>query len=190
MNREFTKEYSKKFIEDFEELRIEDIENISNAIWQAYLEGNHILIMGNGGSASIASHFACDLGKAASDKDKPRFRVQSMNDNIPMLTAFANDYGYENVFIEQLKNLANENDVVIAISSSGNSENMVRAIDYANKINATTIAITGFGGGKISKTAKIKLILNSADFGIVETIHMFVCHILAFGFRERFEKRG
>lgn len=187
MDLKFAKNFIAEFQDNLANLNINDINKISETIWKAYINNNQILIMGNGGSASIASHFACDLGKSAADNGKPRFKVQSLNDNVPMLTAFSNDYGYENVFVEQLKNLANPNDVVIAISSSGNSENMVRVIDYANEIGAVSIAITGFGGGKISKTANAALVLNNNDYGIVETLHTLVCHIVAFEFRNRFE---
>jgi len=182
---DFSTEYIQSYIDNFSEVKTAQIEAVLNAVWEVYLQGRQVFVMGNGGSASIASHFACDLGKAVAGKDHSRFRVQSLNDNIPLLTALANDNGYENVFLEQLKNLANPQDAVIAISSSGNSENMVRAIDYANKIAAKSIAITGFGGGIIGQTAQVKIVLTNCDYGIVESTHMFICHLLVTGLKKR-----
>ncbi len=184
----FSSQYYQEFQRNIANLRISDINPISEQIWQAYLDGQQIFIMGNGGSASIASHFACDLSKSTAMDGKPRFRVQSLNDNVPLMTALANDLGYENVFCEQMRNLARKGDVVVIISSAGNSENIYRAVDFANEIGAISVAITGFGGGRVNKIARYNLILESCDYGVVETIHMFVCHTLTFAFKDRLEK--
>lgn len=176
---DFADKYIRSIVDNFAELKTEQLNSVIEAVWNVYLKGQQVFIMGNGGSAAIASHFACDLGKTAAAGDHSRFRALSLNDNIPLLTALANDNGYESVFVEQLKNLACEGDAVIAISSSGNSENMVRAIDFANTIGAESIAITGFGGGKISNTAKYNITLNICDYGIVESSHLFICHLIA-----------
>jgi D-sedoheptulose 7-phosphate isomerase len=116
---------------------------------QARRDGKQIFVMGNGGSAAMASHFACDLGKGTVEEDKPRFRILSLNDNIPLLTAYGNDFGYEVVFAEPLASLAQPGDVAIAISSSGNSPNVLLAMDKAAEIGLTTIGITGYQGGKL-----------------------------------------
>ncbi len=188
MIHDFSSKYVQQFIRNINDLKISDVNPISEQIWRAYLKGHQIFVMGNGGSASIASHFACDLGKSTALDGQPRFRVQSLNDNVPLLTALANDLGYENVFKEQMRNLARKGDIVIAISSAGNSENIVRAVEFANEIGAISVAITGFGGGRVNKIAKFSLVLDSEDYGVVETIHMFVCHTLAFAFKDRVER--
>jgi len=188
MIHNFSVNYVQEFIRNIQQLRISDINPISEQIWQAYLAGHQIFVMGNGGSAAIASHFACDLGKSTAMDGKPRFRVQSLNDNVPLMTALANDLGYENVFREQMRNLARPNDVVIAITSAGNSENIVRAVQFANEIGAISVAIIGFGGGRVKDIAQFSLVLESCDYGVVETISMFVCHTLTFAFKDRLEK--
>ena len=116
---------------------------------QARKDGKQVFVMGNGGSAAMASHFACDLGKGTVEETKPRFKVLSLNDNIPLLTAYGNDFGYDVVFAEPLASLAQPGDVAIAISSSGNSPNVLLAMDKAAEIGLTTIGISGYQGGKL-----------------------------------------
>jgi D-sedoheptulose 7-phosphate isomerase len=116
---------------------------------QARAEGKMIFVMGNGGSAAMASHFACDLGKGTVQEGRPRFKVLSLNDNVPLLTAYGNDYGYETVFAEPLASLAAPGDVAIAISSSGNSPNVLHAMDVARQRGLTTIGVTGYEGGRL-----------------------------------------
>jgi D-sedoheptulose 7-phosphate isomerase len=112
-------------------------------------EGKHVFVMGNGGSASLASHFACDLGKGTVQDGKPHFKVISLNDNVALLTAQANDFGYETIFAASLQSLGEKGDVAIAISSSGNSRNVLNAMDVAREHGLTTIAVTGFEGGRL-----------------------------------------
>jgi D-sedoheptulose 7-phosphate isomerase len=116
---------------------------------RARKDGKQVFVMGNGGSAAMASHFACDLGKGTVEETKPRFKVLSLNDNIPLLTAYGNDFGYDVVFAEPLASLAQPGDVAIAISSSGNSPNVLLAMDKAAEIGLTTIGISGYQGGKL-----------------------------------------
>ncbi|MER3457737.1 MAG: phosphoheptose isomerase, partial [Chloroflexota bacterium] len=123
------------------------IEAMLDILQQARLEGRTIFIVGNGGSASTASHFACDLGKNTVMPGVPRFRVTALTDNMEVFSALANDLGYENVFAEQLANLLHPGDVVIAISTSGNSPNVLKAVEFARTQGATTIGWTGQGGG-------------------------------------------
>jgi D-sedoheptulose 7-phosphate isomerase len=115
----------------------------------ARAQGKQVFVMGNGGSAAMASHFACDLGKGTVEAGKPRFRVLSLVDNVPLLTAYGNDFGYDVVFAEPLASLAQPGDVAIAISSSGNSPNVLQAMDVAREQGLTTIGITGYRGGKL-----------------------------------------
>ena len=185
MITEFARDYIDQIQETLNQIDIDDLDLISKILWDAYLSEKQIFVMGNGGSASIASHFACDLSKNTVTNEKVRFRVQSLNDNIPLMTALSNDGGYECIFIEQLKNLVRPGDVVIAVSSAGNSPNILQALEYANIKQATTIAITGFGGGKANDIADFNLILNNSDYGIVETAHTFICHTISFFFKRQ-----
>ena len=134
--------------------------------------------MGNGGSASTASHFVADLLKTSITNENNRFKAISLTDNIPVLLAWSNDESYENIFSNQLENFLQKNDIVIGISGSGNSENVLNAIQLANKKQAITIGLSGKGGGKLSELAKINLIVKSDDMLTIETIHLLVCHLI------------
>ncbi|MCK4926792.1 SIS domain-containing protein, partial [Candidatus Aerophobetes bacterium] len=145
----FIKGYLTELSSTLDELPLHQIERIKDILLKAYRDGKRIFIMGNGGSATASSHFACDLAKGitmGSPHMKDRFKVIALTDNVPLLTAWANDTGYENIFVEQLRNLLEEGDVVIAISASGNSKNVLRAVEYANSKAAITIGLTGFEG--------------------------------------------
>ena len=126
---------------------------------QARAEGRRIFVMGNGGSAAMASHFVCDLGKGTVQEGEARFKIMSLNDNVPLLTAYANDFGYETVFAEPLASLAEPGDVAIAISSSGNSTNVLQAIGVARERGLMTIGITGFEGGKLKEKVDVCVIV-------------------------------
>lgn len=145
---------------------------------KARKNGNNIYIMGNGGSASTASHFTCDFNKGLSYKKDIRFKMICLNDNIATMLAYSNDLGYENVFVEQLKNFLKKDDVVIGISGSGNSENVLKAIEYANSINAKTVGITGFNGGKLKNIVDISIHTNINNMQVAEDVHMTICHML------------
>jgi D-sedoheptulose 7-phosphate isomerase len=146
-------EYIQKYLDEargtLHNLSPYEIARSIEILTRARAEGRRIFVMGNGGSAAMASHFACDLGKGTVQQGKPRFKVMSLNDNVPLLTAYANDFGYEMVFAEPLASLAEPGDVAMAISSSGNSANVLRAMDVARERGLTTIGITGFDGGQL-----------------------------------------
>ena len=143
----------------------------------AYLEGRQVFLMGNGGSGSSASHAAGDLNKGVSYGREKRFRVISLNDNLATLTAYANDVSYNDVFVEQLKNFLHPGDVVIGISGSGNSPNVLKAIEYANQQGAITVGLTGFSGGKLSGLAQLPVHVPVNDMQKVEDIHMMLFHV-------------
>ena len=145
---------------------------------KARKNGNNIYIMGTGGSASTASHFTCDFNKGLSYKKDIRFKMICLNDNIATMLAYSNDLGYENVFVEQLKNFLKKDDVVIGISGSGNSENVLKAIEYANSVNAKTVGITGFDGGKLKNIVDISIHTNINNMQVAEDVHMTICHML------------
>ncbi len=151
---------------------------------RALLEDRQIFVFGNGGSAANASHFATDLGKGASDKLGRRFRVLSLNDNVSWLTALANDYAYEDVFVRQLENYARPGDVVLALSVSGNSPNVVKAVEWAKQHELQTIALVGARRGALAEVADQVLAVDSSHYGRVEDAHMGICHMLCYAFME------
>ncbi len=156
----------------------EAFDRIVNSILDAYSDEQAIFIMGNGGSASTASHFACDINKGCClDLDK-KFKVICLNDNIPTLLAYANDLDYASVFVEQLKNFFHSGDVVIGISGSGNSENVIRAIRYANENGGKTVGLTGYSGGKLSQLVDIAYVAASDDMQKIEDVHMIIVHMI------------
>ncbi|MFO0965874.1 MAG: SIS domain-containing protein [Gemmataceae bacterium] len=158
------------------------VETLADEIFRCYQHGRTVFIIGNGGSGSNASHFCEDLGKGTLQREdfdndaKKRLRVISLTDNTPYILAWGNDEGFDRVFSEQLKNLANPGDLLIAISGSGNSPNILRAVDWANRKDLTTIGCTGFSGGKLKTLAKHNLHVPLDDMGIVESIHLTAFH--------------
>ncbi len=154
---------------------------------RAYTDGKMVFIFGNGGSAALASHFACDLGKGTViGKDgQKRFRVMALTDNLPLVTAWANDTSYEQVFAEQLRNFVAAGDVAFAISGSGNSPNVLQALKVAKEARATTIGLTGFEGGKMSSLCDVCVILPSDNMQIIEDFHVSVTHAVFSVIRQR-----
>ena len=164
----------KEVLDDFPH---EQFERVIDAMLDAYYNDKHIFTMGNGGSASTASHWVCDINKGCSlDKEK-KFKMMCLNDSISTLLAYANDLSYEDVFVEQLKNFFVSGDVVIGISGSGNSENVLRAIDYANNNGGTTVGLCGYSGGKLFQMVDIPVLAKVDDMQKVEDIHMIVVHM-------------
>ncbi|HKV77307.1 MAG TPA: SIS domain-containing protein [Candidatus Sulfotelmatobacter sp.] len=168
-------------------LPYQDIDAAINEISSAHERGASIFTLGNGGSAALASHFACDLGKGTlvHNKSKKRFRVISLTDNVPLITAWANDHGYEHVFAEQLENLIESGDVVFAISGSGNSPNVLRALEVAKRSCARTIGLTGFEGGSMKSLCDVCMILPSNDMQVIEDFHLSVTHAISSVIRRR-----
>lgn len=160
----------------------DEIRQFSDAIFKSYEQGRFVFLCGNGGSGSNASHMCEDLGKGTIRREdylndsKRRLKVLSLTDNTPYILAWANDEGYDRVFVEQLKNIASPGDLLIAISGSGNSPNVLRAVDWANRNQMRTFALTGFGGGKLREIAHHGLHVPIDDMGIVESIHLMVFH--------------
>lgn len=162
----------------------DSVEQVIEILREARNAGRHIFICGNGGSASTASHFACDIVKGASFNREKRFKIMALTDQLPTLTAYANDVSYDCVFAEQLKNFAQPGDVVMAISGSGNSPNVLQAIEYANSIQCTTVGMSGRDGGKLAQIAKINVKVPVAHMGRIEDAHMIVCHMIGYYFME------
>ena len=161
-----------------DQINIKEIEAIANIFIKARESNKQILVFGNGGSGSTASHMVCDILKGCSYEKQIRFRILCLNDNIPTILAYGNDVSYDIVFLEQLKNYLQRGDVVVAISGSGNSKNIINAIEYANDFGATTIGFTGFNGGRLKQIANLSFNANIDDMQISEDLHIIVLHIL------------
>jgi D-sedoheptulose 7-phosphate isomerase len=162
------------------ELPFADIERVVDVLHDAYQRGHRVFLFGNGGSAALASHFACDLGKgtAAVASDERRFRVLSLTDNIALITAWANDTSYDQVFAEQLRNFIEEGDIALGISGSGCSPNVLLALEVARQSGATTVGLTGFKGGKMPALCDICIIIPSSNMQIVEDFQLSTAHAL------------
>jgi len=152
--------------------------DVIHILQHARMQGNQIFIMGNGGSASTASHFVCDLAKNTRYDGLPHFRVIGLADNMEIFSAYANDDGYENVFSQQLINLVRPDDIVIAISASGNSKNVVNAVEEAQKHNAITIGFTGFDGGRLGQLVDTHIHVDSIIIEHVEDVHLMLEHMI------------
>ncbi|MGL4676068.1 MAG: D-sedoheptulose-7-phosphate isomerase [Brevinema sp.] len=169
--------YFQQLKDTLDNINRDEITTFINILIEARNNNKTIYIMGNGGSASTASHFVCDFNKGASYQKNKRFKVICLNDSISTLSAYGNDVNFDKIFVEPLKNFLQEGDVVIGISGSGNSKNVLEAIEYANQKNAITIAWTGYIEGKIKKLAKHCINANINDMQIAEDIHMILNHL-------------
>ena len=151
-----------------------------------------IFVFGNGGSAANASHFVTDLGKGASDRIGSRFRCLSLNENVSWMTALANDYAFEDVFVRQLENFAKPKDLVLVLSVSGSSPNLVKAVKWSLKHGLDTIALVGAKRGHLAALAKHVIVIDSRHYGRVEDAHMGICHMLCYAFMEnpRLARKG
>ncbi len=180
----FAQRYKDELLKAVETLDLEKVGQAIEILARARDEGRRIFLCGNGGSAAIASHFATDLVKGASYGRKTRFRVMALTDSLPTITAYSNDVGYECVFVEQLKNFAEPGDVVLAISSSGNSPNVLRALEHGNAIGCRTIALTGRDGGRLGPLAQLNIQVAHTHTGRIEDLHMVVTHMIGYYFME------
>src|SRR5436305_12885201 len=179
MSATFPALYKSDLLQAIEAIDIDRVNLAIQVLAQAREEGRHIFVCGNGGSASTASHFACDMVKGASFNRAKRFRIMALTDSLPTLTAYSNDVDYDCVFVEQLKNFAQSGDVLIAISGSGNSPNVLRAVEYARSIGCKTIGLTGRDGGKLGQAAELNIQVPVQHMGRIEDAHLIVCHMMA-----------
>ena len=181
----FPAEYKGKLLATLETIELSKVDEIIRVLGRARDEDRQIFICGNGGSAATANHFACDMVKGASYGREKRFRITALSEQIPTLTAYANDVGYDAVFVEQLKNFAREGDVLIALSGSGNSPNVIRAVEYANSIGCLTIGLSGRNGGKLKPLVQLNVHIPEDHMGRIEDAHMAVCHMICYHFMDR-----
>ena len=170
--------YFEKLTNTIQNIDIKEIEDCAQALLRAYENGNNIFICGNGGSASTASHFACDINKGVSYGLDKRFKIIPLTDSLSTITAYTNDVGYDIIFVEQLKNFFNKGDVLIGISGSGNSQNVINAIEYVNKHGGVSIGWTGFSGGKLKEISTYSVNANINDMQISEDMHMIFTHLM------------
>lgn len=178
--REKIEQYIKTEKQVLDSLSEEEINQVMNVLEKARLEGKRIFICGNGGSASTASHLECDFNKGISYEQEIKYDIECLSNNVPMMMAIANDIGYEDIFVTPLKNRLKKGDIVIGISGSGNSENVLRAFQYANNMGADTIAFTGYSGGKLKQMAKYNIHVQIDNMQIVEDIHLVLNHMMMY----------
>ncbi|MCT7584800.1 SIS domain-containing protein [Aliarcobacter butzleri] len=176
----FINQYTNNLKNLLDNIDKDEISKIINVLDKCENNNSKIYIMGNGGSAATASHMANDLSVGLKLREIRNFNVESLSDNSSVCTAIANDIGYENIFYAQVKNKLKKDDVVIAISCSGNSANIVKAIEHAKKIGTTIIGLTGFDGGRLRELSDIKFHIDTlkGEYGLVEDLHMILDHII------------
>lgn len=173
------KQYFDTLHEALDTVDVEAIQQLTHQLVTAWRSQKTVFIFGNGGSAATASHFVCDLSKLTIIEGEPRFKAMALTDNMPLVTAWANDTDYSNVFKEQLATFVTEGDVVLGISASGNSINVLNAIKYAKEIGAITAAVSGFQGGKVKELVDISIVTYSNNMQLIEDSHSVLCHAIS-----------
>ncbi len=184
--KEKINQYQKMLISCIEELDTDAIIEFIELLKKARDEDKQIIIMGNGGSGATASHFAGDFNKGLS-LNKPRelrYRVISLVDNSPTVLSLANDLSYDDIFVEQLKNFICEGDLIIGISGSGNSENVIRAVNFAKNQKATVVGLTGYSGGKLKELSDLNIHIDIDNMQVTEDIHMMIAHLIFYVLNE------
>jgi len=181
---EFLTNYRIQLDKTLREMDLKPVEEVIGWMQEAREQGRTIFTCGNGGSASTASHFACDLVKGASYQRSSRFRVMALNDAMPTISAYSNDVGYDIIFAEQLKNFASRGDLLFAISGSGNSSNVLEAVKAAQALGCRTVGLTGRDGGKLSKMVDRNLLAPVQHMGVIEDAHLILCHMMAYYFMD------
>lgn len=180
----FINDYIERQKQTLSSLPTEKISEVIAIFKSALDHERNIFVFGNGGCAANAAHFVTDLGKGSSDKTHKRFRCLSLNDNNPWMTALGNDYAFEDVFVRQLMNFAKAGDILFTMSVSGNSPNLVKAIQWGNDNKMKTIALVGNKKGKLADIGDTVLVVDDSHYGRVEDAHMGICHIIAYAFMD------
>lgn len=170
--------YFERLKSTIDQVSKEDLNGVMNILMKARSDGRQIFVMGNGGSAATASHYVCDFNKGISYGKRKMFKFICLNDNIPTMMAIANDLSYDDIFVKPLQTYYNEGDVVLGISGSGNSENVVRALTWGKEHGAVTIAFTGFKGGKMMPLCNHNVHIPIEDMQITEDLHMILDHCM------------
>ena len=177
---DFSKKYLSRLTSALDRIDYNVVGEIIEALEKSAADKSRIFIIGNGGSSATASHMVNDLGVGLKRREIINFDIASLNDNAPVVSAIANDVGYESIFSMQMKGLSSKNDIIIAISCSGDSPNIVKAVDYAKEIGCTIIGLSGFEGGYLRKVSDISFHVDApeGDYGLVEDVHMILDHII------------
>jgi len=181
----YLSQYLKAHKEALDTIPLELVTKLIEIFRTAWREDQKIFVFGNGGSAANASHFVTDLGKGASDALTKPFRCLSLNDNTPWMTALGNDYHFDEVFSRQLNNFAAEGDILFTMSVSGNSPNLVAAVEWGKKNGMQTVALVGGNRGRLADLADLVIAVESTHYGRVEDAHMAICHIVCYAFMEQ-----
>ena len=176
--------YKKTALEVLQGVPEDQVAELARRLETVRTEGRQIFVCGNGGSAASASHLANDLGKGASQGRSRRFRVLSLTDNVPWISAVANDCDYDRIFVEQLRNLGRNGDLLLAFSGSGNSQNVINAVRWANRNGIVTVGVTGRTGGKLSRCANHVIHVDSSHMGHIEEGHFLILHLVSYYFME------
>jgi D-sedoheptulose 7-phosphate isomerase len=163
----------------------EVVDRMIDVIWRGYEEGRTLFVFGNGGSAALASHFACDIGKGTVAGRARRLKTIALTDNVALITAWANDKAYEEIFSEQLESLAEKGDIALAISGSGNSPNVIRGLQAGRRLGVQTLVLTGFAGGRAKTLADLCLIVPSESMQHIEDAHLCATHAIFLAIRQR-----
>lgn len=181
---DFAAAYQRQLAETLSRIPLDRVAEAAAWLREARDAGRQIFVCGNGGSAATASHFVCDVLKGCSYGREKRFRILALHDNLPTLSAYSNDVSYEQALLEPLKNYAQPGDVLIALSGSGNSPNVLRAVEWANAAGLRTIGLTGRDGGRLGALVQLQIHVPDMHMGRIEDGHMIVCHMLAYYFME------
>lgn len=193
-NEKQIKQYLGEIKEICDNISQEDIDKAIEILYDAWKNGNQVFLCGNGGSAGTATHFMCDLFKVTIVEGKKRFKALCLNDNIPLMTALINDEGWDNLFIEQLKNLYRKGDVLLCLSVHGGSgkdkagawsQNLLKAMDYVNKNGGKTIGFSGFDGGAMNDIATVCVVVPFDATPHVEAFHVVLQHLIVFRLKEK-----
>lgn len=177
--QEYINDYNQDFFQAISSIDPAFIETLKNKINQARITGNHVFLLGNGGSAASSSHWVCDFSKNITVNNDKRLHIQSLVDNIPLGTALSNDVAFEELFVEQLKNYMVPGDIIIGLSVSGKSPNLVNGLKYAKENGGIGFSILGDYDGEMKQYSQYCEVINSKNYGVVEDAHMYFCHIIS-----------
>lgn len=180
--------YIQQVTQTLSDLPLDRIQDVVEVLLSANYVGSTVFIVGNGGSAATASHFACDLAKGTITPGRPRFRVTALTDNVPLMTAWSNDVAYEDLFVEQLRSLIRRGDVLVGISGSGNSPNVLKAVELARQSGGVTLGFSGFDGGRLSEMVDVPVVVPSQCMEQIEDVHLTLCHLVCTELRERMQR--
>jgi D-sedoheptulose 7-phosphate isomerase len=180
----FADSYKNQLLDTINKIDTEEVNRAITLFKEALENDRHIFVCGNGGSGSTASHFVCDILKGASFQREKRFRILSLCDSMATLTAYSNDVCYDDAFAEQLRNYARPGDLVMALSGSGNSPSVLKAIEYANSAGCKTIVLTGRDGGKLGPLGQLNIQVPVQHMGRIEDAHLIICHMIAYHLME------